>query len=529
MPELVRIIHVSRAPDELQSTMEAKTPMLPRIVLALLVLSPLPTLASDDPRLVLTIVVDQFRYDYLSRHQADFTDGLRTLLDHGAVFTNAHYEAMPTVTAVGHSTVLSGAMPAVSGIAGNSWYSVDEGRNVQSITDTDVMPLGGGREGASPKRLLVSTIGDELKASGRGGKVYGVSLKDRGAILPSGHAADAAYWVNAGQMVSSSWYFPALPAWVQSFNAGNPALDFAGQSWTGGTLPGDPEQLLRAMDATPFADQLVLDFTLQLMAEEELGQDEATDLLTVSFSAMDYLGHASGPDTAAMRAMVLSVDRKIGQLIAAAEAAAGRDRLLVVFTADHGVAPLPETSRAHGLPAGRFDGAAARQSVEDALEASFGDGDYVLSASEGAIYLNRFPVPGRFIPYEQLELVTAETLRNLPLVTRVYTRSDLERGLVSGDRIDERVRNGFNDKESGDLIIVHQAYWLGMPAGTNHGSPYNYDSHVPLIFMGPASLLRPGRYHAATGIQDLAPTLATMLGIATPTGSQGRVLTEILP
>ena len=183
------------------------------VLFAASVLAQPPLVSGKAPTLVLSVMVDQMRYDYLTRYGADFDGGLKRLMREGAVFTSANYEAMPTVTAVGHSTVLSGATPSLSGIAGNTWYSRSEGRNVQSITDPEVRPLGTAN-GASPKRLLVSTIGDELKASGRGGKVYGVSLKDRSAILPAGRSADGAFWLDNGNFVSSSWYFPELPAWA---------------------------------------------------------------------------------------------------------------------------------------------------------------------------------------------------------------------------------------------------------------------------------------------------------------------------
>lgn len=488
--------------------------------------------SAPPPALVLSVVVDQFRYDYLSRHEADFDAGLRRLLDEGAVFTNANYEAMPTVTAVGHSTILSGATPSTSGIAGNTWYARAEGRSVQSITDSNVTPLGGG-SGASPHRLQVSTIGDELKVSGRGGKVYGVSLKDRSAILPGGHSADGAFWFDStsGNFVSSSWYFPALPAWAQAFNAEKRADRYAGQSWEGQQFPATTgPDLYGALDSTAHADQLVLEFALQLLSAEQLGTTAGrTDLLSVSFSAMDYLGHASGPDTQAMGAMVRSIDQKVGELLTIAERQAGVGRVLLVMTADHGVSPVPEENIARKLPGGRYDARAERAAVEAALAATFGEGSYLEGNGEYSIYLNYDPVPGKQIPRQELERVAAETLRQQPHVARVYTRSDLERGLVGSDRIDQRVRNGFSPLNSGDVIVVHDPYWLSGAGGTTHGSPYSYDTHVPLLFWGPDALIRPGRYHQDAAIHDIAPTLATLLGIATPSGASGRVLAEMLP
>lgn len=482
----------------------------------------------EQPSLVLVVMVDQMRYDYLTRYGAEFDGGLGRLLREGAVFTNANYESSPTFTAIGHSTVLTGATPSLSGIAGNSWYSRAEGRNVESITDTQVVPLGT-EDGASPRRLRVSTLGDELKLSGKGGKVYGVSLKDRSAILPAGHMADGAFWLENGQFVSSNWYFPALPEWTLAFNAENRADAYAGQEWMGRILPSPAgPQLYRALDATPFADELVLDFALHLLASEQLGTSDKTDLLSVSFSAMDYLGHGSGPDTEQMHAMVLSIDDKVARLLNAAEAQAGARRVLLVMTSDHGVAPVPEENIARQLPGGRYDGRAQSAAVEAALNTAFGEGDYILAAGS-SYYLNYAALPDPAVSRKMMEDVVAEALRRQLHVARVYTRTALENGQVGGDRIDQRVVNGFHREESGDVIVIHDPYWLGLGSGTTHGSPYSYDTHVPLIFWGAESLIVPGRYHQAAAIHDIAPTLATILGVAAPSGTTGRVLHEILP
>ncbi|MEP6960452.1 MAG: alkaline phosphatase family protein [Acidobacteriota bacterium] len=483
------------------------------------------------PKLVLAIVVDQFRYDYLTRFRPEFTGGLKQLMNQGAVFTNANYEAAPTVTAVGHSTFMTGAPPSVSGIAGNTWWERTENKNVQSVSDDAATILGGTGTGASPRRLLVSTVGDELKLSGVGGKAIGVSLKDRSAILPVGRMADAAYWFDgrAGGFVSSTYYFTALPAWVAEFDATHPADKYAGTQWLTTTLPaqaGPP--LYAAVDATPFGDRLVLDFALKTLAAEKLGTGAKTDLLAVSFSAIDYVGHASGPDTPAMRDMVLQVDRAIGELLAAAEKQAGAGNVLAVFTADHGVSPIPEENIAKKLPGGRFNAQQERAAVELALKAQFGDGTYVSATGELGLYLNLELVASKKLDRRDVERVAAEALRKQPHVFRVYTRTQIQDG-NGGDLIDRRIRNGFNAARSGDLVIVHEPYYLSGASGTNHGSPFSYDTHVPMIFWGPAGLVKKGVYSADAAVTDLAPTLATMLRVATPSGSMGRVLDEILP
>jgi arylsulfatase A-like enzyme len=245
---------------------------------------------------------------------------------------------------------------------------------------------------------------------------------------------------------------------------------------------------------------------------------------------MDYVGHASGPDTAKMHDMVLTIDDKVGKLLAAAEKQAGRGKVLAVFTADHGVSPVPEENLQKQLPGGRYNAQTESAAVEAALTAAFGAGKYVAGAGELGLYLNANPVAGKQIAMADLERVAANVLRQQPHVARVYTRTELTTTPVVGDRIDQRIRNGFNTEQSGDVVVLHEPYWLsGAPGGTTHGSPYSYDTHVPMIFWGPRNLISAGQYHGDAAVHDIAPTLAAMLGIATPSGSLGRVLAEILP
>jgi arylsulfatase A-like enzyme len=245
---------------------------------------------------------------------------------------------------------------------------------------------------------------------------------------------------------------------------------------------------------------------------------------------MDYVGHATGPDTPQMHDMVLTVDMKIGQLLAAAEEQAGAGNVLVVFTADHGVAPVPEENIQKQLPGGRYNTADEQRVVEEAMAAAFGAGTFIERYVEPGIYLNYAPVEGKTISHGDLERAAAQALRQLPAVYRVYTKTELENGLITGDRIDQRVRNGYSPLHSGDVIVIHQPNWLsGGPGGTTHGSPFTYDSHVPVIFWGPQSLVKQGQYHRDAAVHDIAPTLATMLGISAPSGAMGRVLDGILP
>src|ERR1039458_2714205 len=329
-----------------------------KIALCLLAAVCLASAAPKKPKLVLAIVVDQFRYDYLTRYRAEYKAGLNRLLTQGAVFTNANYVHVPTITAVGHSTFLSGATPAISGIVGNEWYDRDEAAHVTSVSDAKTQLVGGAGEGSSPNRLLVSTIGDELKiADGGKSRVIGVSLKDRAAILPSGHMAEGAFWldVQSGNFVSSTYYYQDLPGWAKEFNAPHPADKYRGARWLNHTLAADGARLYSALESTPFGNELVEAFAERALAGEQLGKHEFTDLLTVSFSSNDYGGHSFGPDSPEAHETALATDRVLEKLFQAVERQAGAGNFLVVFTADHGVSPTPEVNAARKMPGGRID------------------------------------------------------------------------------------------------------------------------------------------------------------------------------
>jgi Type I phosphodiesterase / nucleotide pyrophosphatase len=480
------------------------------------------------PKLVLAIVVDQFRYDYLTRFQADFTGGLKRLLDQGAVFTNANYDAAPTVTSVGHSTFLTGATPAISGIVSNTWWDRAEGKTVTSVSDDKTMLLGGNGTGSSPARLLVSTIGDELKISGKGGKVIGISLKDRSAILPSGHMADGAYWFDgrSGNFVSSTYYFAELPTWVRDFNAARPADKYAGEDWLGHKMPATGPPLYNAVDASPFGDELLQTLALRALAAENLGAGPKTDLLAVSYSSVDYVGHRYGPDSPEIHDMVKRIDKLIGALIEAAEARAGQGNVLVAFTADHGATPVPEVNQKRGMPGGRIAWNTYRAAVEKALTENFGAGQWIAFSADGVIYFSPDPIPGKKLDMAEVQKLAADTIRAQPHIARVYTRTQLAAGALGLDPVDLRIRNGFNSARAPDIFTVTDPYYMFSAAGTTHGSPYGYDTHVPVIFLG--SAIKAGSYAGTIGVEDIAPTLATMLAIETPGGNMGRVLTEML-
>jgi predicted AlkP superfamily pyrophosphatase or phosphodiesterase len=538
-----------------------------------------PPNAQTRPRLVLLIVVDQFRYDYLERFDDLFNgNGLGRLLREGASWTQADYDHMPTYTAPGHATMLTGTWPANNGIVANDWYDRETGKNVTSVSDATAKLLGGldNEAASSPRRLMASTIGDELRlATNDRSKVIGISIKDRAAILPAGRHASAAYWFSAqsGHMVSSNYYFNQLPAWVTTFNDTHPADKYFGARWerilpeaeylkragqdapswenigkvagdtnsfphivTGGaSVPG--KDFYNALDATPFSNDLLLSFAEQAIASENLGADDDTDVLTLSFSANDYVGHRYGPYSQEVMDITLRTDRQIGALLDFVNARIGLQNTLVVFTADHGVAPIPEHAAALNLPGGRISNAEVLRAIRAAIAAKYArsdeakdrTADYVSSFINGNVYFNTVALKRDGINEVEIERVAGEAAMTVPGITHYFTRADLQTSNISSsDSLARRVQHGFYTRRSGDVIVVYEPfkYLVDSPITATHGSPYSYDTHVPLIMLGEG--LVPASYAQAATPADIAPTIAAILRIQQPSNATGRVLLEAL-
>lgn len=490
------------------------------------------------PKLVVLIVADQFRADYLTRFASEYHAGLARLLNNGAVFTNAHQDHFPTVTAVGHSVTMTGAIPAVSGIISNEWYDRATASMVTSVSDSTETLLGAeGPGAASPRRLLVSTVGDQLKMSGTASaKVVGISLKDRAAILPAGHMADGAYWFdhNSGHFVSSTYYFKTLPAWVEAFNAKKVPDSYAGKVWTL-TGSGKPLSMLASEPGralyegiynSAYGNDLLESFAEAAIDGEKLGQNGGTDILTMSFSSNDAVGHRMGPDSPEVHDICLRTDRAIGAFLDAVDRKVGLASTLVMFTADHGVSPVPEVNQQRRMPGGRL-GKTLSQALDKGLTDKYGAGHWVLASFEEFVYLDRAFIESRKLKLEDVQETAAKALLAVPHVDRVFTSEDLRHGRYNQDPIALRVAKGYNERRGGDLYLVFESYWLAgsNTSGTSHGMPFNYDSHVPLVFMGQG--VKPGRYHSQVAVYNLAPTLASMLEIEPPSGAFGRVLDEM--
>ena len=492
------------------------------------------------PKLILMVVVDQFRYDYLLRFQSDYTGGLKRMWTEGAVFDDAHYIHVPTVTAVGHSTVLTGATPMVSGIISNEWYDRDSQALVSSVIDHSTKLVGAnGADGSSPHRLLVSTLGDEIKNVHADSKVIGISIKDRSAILPAGHMADAAWWFDnrTGHWVTSTFYMQALPKWVEAVNDAKPASRATGQVWRALDAKATDAPLCSmvkdaanvrycvSLEASPWGNEMIAELAEKALTAESLGKHSSTDILSVSFSSNDYVGHDVGPDAPEVRDISRRTDILLGKLIAAAERQAGVGNVLTVLTADHGVAPAPETALKNKMPGGRMDAKTLAATMEKALTNRFGPGKWVLGSADTSPYFDRDLMAKYKISEAQAENVAAAAVRAMPHVYRVYTATQLSSGQVSQDAISTAVNNGFYRARNGNLIILLEPGYITGNSVATHGSPFNYDSHVPVIFLGPG--IKAGHYYQKIMVNDIAPTLAAIAGVAQPTGSVGRVLQEM--
>ena len=540
------------------------------------------------PRLVLLIAVDQFRYDYLERFSDLFgPNGFRRLLRDGASWTQSNYDHIPTYTAPGHATMLTGAYPAETGIVGNEWPDRATGKNVSSVSDTTVTSLGGApnEPAASPKRLMSSTVGDELRlVTNDRSKVIGISIKDRAAILPAGRHANAAYWFsgNNGNMVSSTYYFNDLPSWVVSFNNSHPADKYFGKKWerllpeseylkragadappwenigniagdtntfphtvTGGAT-GAGKAFYNALDFTPFSNDLLVSFTEQAITSEQLGQDDDTDVLSVSFSANDYVGHRYGPYSQEMMDVTLRVDQQIGALLDFVNAKVGLSNSIVIFTADHGVAPIPEHAAALGLGGARIRGDDVIKALRSAISARYNPqnktpdntADYIYkyeysgalrdAFANGNVYFNYDALKRDGVNLDDITEVAGQAALTVPGIARFFTRSQLQRGETSiTDPIERRALHGFYPSRSGDLVLIPEPYkYLNETITATHGSPYSYDTNVPTVIMGAG--INPGRYYEAASPADIAPTLCALLGITKPSAATGRVLIEAL-
>ena len=500
------------------------------------------------PRLILFVVVDQARYDYLERFRPLLTSGLGQLLDESVVFTNAHHDHAITNTAPGHATLATGVSPRSHGIINNWWLDRDQGERVAAVGWPP-----------SPEKLLASTLGDWLKATYPSSKVFAAGGKDRSAIFTAGQDADGAYWMQSddGRIVSSRYYHLSYPGWIDDYND-NRFLDrYFGQAWkplpevvehgpaygteplSRGTVerqfphpigPASPVPSAAFYSAlvryTPFGDAYLADFARALIEGEELGRDGYPDFLGLAFSALDKVGHSYGPDSPEVLDTFLRLDRALGEVLDFIDQHVGLEHTLVSLSSDHGVTPVPEALATKGVEARRFDveEATCFQRIGRALEGRFGDGPWFIED----FYLDRERVAAAAIEPAEIENATRRLLEQCPGVERVWTRTELEHSEGAGG-IQRLYARNYHSERSPDLMVQLEPHTLPemRTIVTNHGTPYPYDTHVPWLLRLPSAI--GGRIDAPVYTVDVAPTVARLAGIEPPAGLDGVDRGALLP
>ena len=502
------------------------------------------------PKLVVVIIIDQFRGDYLERYRDQFGEGgFRLLLDHGAYFTDCNYDYANTRTAPGHATLFTGAYSNGHGIAANEWWDPQKKRMVTSVEDDDTKLVGiagdaaGNNAGASPHNLLADTLGDELKLATQGqSKVFSVSLKDRAAVLPGGFAADAAFWIEpkSGAWITSTYYRSDLPKWAQEFNSANRAAKYWDRDWknnNGDVLrstahrkgkDGSDAGFYEVIGSTPFANEYELEFAKELVVYENLGGGKTTDMLSVSLSPNDILGHQVGPDSPEMAAMALALDRELADFFNFLGHQIGLANVWIALSADHGVSSLPDAVKKLRIPAANLGAGKLEAQINAALTGKFSAGRPAAFAKFDFpdAWLDQDAFAAVHVKEHDAEAAVGEAMKNAGLVREYFTKSQLAEGEVSPTALGKKFLNSYTPLGGWYVLGAPNPYTVGGSGGTDHASPYTYDTHVPLAFYGLP--FRPGTYRAHAEPVDMAATLASLLGINAPTHAVGRVLTEAL-
>ncbi|EPR73135.1 Alkaline phosphatase [Winogradskyella psychrotolerans RS-3] len=516
--------------------------------------------SNDRPKLVVGIVVDQMRYDYLTRFESKFGDGgFNRMINEGFNCKNNHFNYVPTYTGPGHASVYTGTTPKIHGIIGNNWYDKETKEMVYCAGDENVKSIGTEDDAGkmSPRRMQTTTFADENRLFTQGqGKTIGISLKDRGAILPAGHTANAAYWFHGrdeGRWISSSHYMTELPEWVSNFNASTHAESYLKEwntlydistytesgvdenTFEGGfkgkekaTFPYDLKALSKdnrgydILKATPYGNSLTADFAMAAIEAEGLGQDKITDVLAVSFSATDYVGHNFGVNSKEVQDTYIRLDKDLERLFEYLDTTVGKGEYTVFLTADHGAIDVPSYLSSLKVPAGYVNNKDRKAIFNAFLEATYGTDSIVENISNDQIFLDRDKVKALGLKLSDVqETIAMEQLSYLN-VSKVYTATTMGSTGFS-DGIEALLQNGFNQKRSGDVILVNDTSFISYgKTGSTHGSGLNYDTHVPLLFFGKG--IKHGQTFSKTVIPDIAPTMSALLGISFPNGATGQPL-----
>ncbi|WP_423794598.1 alkaline phosphatase PafA [Maribacter arcticus] len=516
------------------------------------------------PKLVVGIVVDQMRYDYLTRFYDHFgKDGFKRLVEEGFNCKNNHFNYAPTSTGPGHTSVYTGATPSVHGIIGNNWYDKELDSDVYCASDDSYSSVGTTSNAGqmSPHRMTVTTITDELRLNNQmRGKTISIALKDRGAVLPGGHTANAAYWfhgANEGKWITSSYYMEQLPKWVVDFNSSGKAQSYK-KAWntikdikdynesgtdnntyeglfegeTSPTFPHSTTALLNKTEnfdiikSTPFGNSLTTDFVIEALQQEDLGKDEITDFLAVSFSSTDYVGHMYGVNSKEVQDTYIRLDEDLARLFKALDKNVGEGEYTLFLTADHGAIEVPSYLKDKKIPAGYIDNAANSKRLSGFLKYTYGTEDILKNYSNYQLFLDHEIIKNLDLNLVDVQTEIAQEFLGYDAIDRVYTANQMWNNQYTSG-IPYILQNGFNQKRSGDILVVLKPGFISYSkTGSTHGSPQIYDTHTPLLFYGMG--IKPGSTVNRTEIPDIAPTIAVLLGISFPSGANGTPITVVL-
>lgn len=512
------------------------------------------------PKLVIGIVVDQMRYDYLTKYSSQYSEGgFKRFYKSGFVYANHNYSYVPTVTGPGHAAVYTGTTPAINGIIANEWYDKISKKEVYCAEDNNVQPVGTDSKDSkrSPLLMLTTTMGDQLRLhTSLRSKVFGIALKDRGAILPAGHKANGAFWLDGktGNFVTSTYYMQQLPAWMQEFNAKHLVEKYLTQQWnlllpqnqypeiddvtyekpfkgqTKAVFPYNLKRLstdngLGIITNTPFGNTLTVDFAIATIEGEKLGSNNVPDMLMLSFSPPDYIGHQFGPQSLEIHDMYLRLDLELKRFFEYLDRKMGMGNVTIFLTADHGAADIPAYVKSN---TGYYSESKIKQDLNKALQVEFGVDSLIENVSNLQIFLNQSKIKSKKINPDEIYKICRENLNTLTGIQDMINAADLGScGLVPVEC--QLIKNGYNAKRSGDIILVGQPGWIGdyaIKGGTTHGSPFVYDTHVPMLWMG--WKIPNGISYQRTEITDIAPTVALLLGFTAPNGATGLPMSTML-
>jgi predicted AlkP superfamily pyrophosphatase or phosphodiesterase len=520
---------------------------------------------SSKPKLIVGIVIDQMRWDYVNQFKSHFTSqqGFMRFINEGASCNNNLIPYVPSVTACGHAAVYTGSTPALHGIAGNQWYDNYQQRTVYCVEDPTVVSVGveGSSAGKmSPVNVWTTTLGDEIKlANNFKSKVYGISIKDRGAIIPAGHSADGAFWYDSksGNFISSTYYGKSLPKWVSEYNSLHRVDSFYTKGWNlslaksvyeancdgdinayestplGAEQKGFPYTLNQfigkdygKISSTPYGNSIVVEMAEKALVSEQLGKDDITDLLAISFSSPDYIGHSFGPNSWETLDSYVKLDAVIAQLFASLDQQVGKNNYTVFLTADHAVANIPDFSKKHKIPGGLISESGIKKELGQLLLKQ-GLSDKLISAiNEYNIHFNHPLMDSLGVSQDKLVQIVRQYVEQKPGIVQVIESRQAATAALPQE-LRERIVNGYNPQRSGDLFIMTKSgYMDGYATGTNHGVFYNYDAHIPLLWYGNG--IKKGQVNSVNYMTDIAPTVTTLLGIQMPSGSIGKPILEVL-